>query len=562
MLKAVSNLRKTKKQSRAKYFCKTLCFLLALLSSPLLGSDFNAKAESTDKILHFATAIEEPITMDRIVTHAFRNMDIEITINQMGMRTAVAGANSGRYDGICSQSPTVEAANPELVRVPVEIATVKYLAYTLNDNAIKLETWDDFRDLLVGTFIEKPYFSARLKEARAAQIEKANWNELLDALDNNECDVILVSSSLDGDLVVPKNFRIAGVIETQPRYIYLNKKNAGLIPELTQSLADMRADGSMSKIRNFQSVTESDVKSVLYISSFSSEMIWEQQIAKGVSSVFDPDYKIQYYTVNLNSRRILNKESRDQVALNTICVDFASKIPDAVIVSDNEALEFVTNYYNVLFNNVPIVFCSISNYSEPMLRGIDRNITGFVKGYSAFDTVDVMLELFPGTKKIFVIVDYSASGLTDRSSISKQLEPFEDKIEIIYNENVPIDKLYSTVATLEEHTVILSAAYYVDSEGYYLSTPELQTRLYEAAKVPIFGVWGGSIGYGQIGGRYNDPFYQGRQAAETVKKIIAAGNADGLPEFTDTTEKNQWIFDYNELNRFNIKINKLPPDLK
>jgi ABC-type uncharacterized transport system substrate-binding protein len=78
-----------------------------------------------------------------------------------------------------------------------------------------------------------------------------------------------------------------------------------------------------------------------------------------------------------------------------LAVKYAGWSFDAIIVTDNLALEFVKRYRDGLFGPIPTVFAGINDYMPAMTEGLSA-VTGVPEQVSAAETLDLALELFPG----------------------------------------------------------------------------------------------------------------------------------------------------------------------
>ena len=56
---------------------------------------------------------------------------------------------------------------------------------------------------------------------------------------------------------------------------------------------------------------------------------------------------------------------------------FSNRKFDLVIISDNNAFDFIAKYYDDLFKGVPVLFCGINNYNKEILEKLPvKNISG------------------------------------------------------------------------------------------------------------------------------------------------------------------------------------------
>jgi two-component system, cell cycle sensor histidine kinase and response regulator CckA len=66
---------------------------------------------------------------------------------------------------------------------------------------------------------------------------------------------------------------------------------------------------------------------------------------------------------------------------------FASKQFDAILTSDNNALDFLVRHGEELFPEVLVVFCGVNNFQDKMLQG-KPGFTGAVEGPAFRETFE------------------------------------------------------------------------------------------------------------------------------------------------------------------------------
>lgn len=548
-------------KSRLVAFITAIIINLCLI--PGQAALAEADADVLPERLHFASAIDANIYTERLVYEAFNRLGIEITITLEDMNIGLNGVNAGVYDGICNQSAGMEDRYDQLIAVPVETSICHFYALTLLGDSYVCNAWNDLSGKRVGTLSGKNYLANALPKDIVSHIETSSMSLLYELLRTGECDVIVIADTSGKSveqLVLPSGIRVAGTVETMPCCIFLNKKYTSLVDRIVGILAEMEQDGSLAKIKAMQPMEERKEKVVLYLSSYSAEMQWEQNLLQGISNVFNQQKDIKFHNISLNAYRNTNVGLREIAALNTISVDFSHSPPDAVIVSDNEAMSFLLNYYNIILpNDIPVIACGMNNTNVTSALRLEQypNVAAIVESIGAANTVEMMLKLFPSTQNIFVINDYTLTGRRWRNEIQTQLEPFTSRVHISYNENVPYDELIAQVSELDTRTLILSGSYFTDSNEYYYSQATVQSGLQAAARVPIFGLFDDSKVYGQLGGQYTNALQHGQIAASYLVDALKRGNSSQLT-FVEPEADNFWVFNWDVMQRYGIKRNQLP----
>jgi signal transduction histidine kinase len=231
-----------------------------------------------------------------------------------------------------------------------------------------------------------------------------------------------------------------------------------------------------------------------------------------------------------------------------------TRIP-LVIVADNPALQFALTYRSELFPDAPIVFCGINGYTPEILQG-QTNITGVAEILDAQRTVDVMLKLHPDTREIFVIHDYTSTGLATRRETQSQLQSLSNRVNIRYMDDLSTDQMIAEIRKLPKDALVLSLSYSRDREGRVFDHTQIARLLSDNSSVPVYGTHKERLGFGIVGGSLLSANTHGAKAAEMALEILGGKKIDYLPVLTVSTS--QLIFDYKQLKRFNIDTSSLP----
>ncbi len=533
-----------------KFFFFLLCVFL------LVPGNKRSHAGMSQK-LNFVVALDESALIDRFISAALQRVGYSLTMDAAPMSYAIQMANSGERDALASQVSGLEKAFPNLVMVPEQLAATSFQAYARTDSDISIKTWEDLAGLRVGTLFQKTYIFNRLPKNISGHVQRETFYELNLALAGHECDVVVTSSTFDSGLIVSSAVKRVGTIETIRSFIYLNKANAELAPAIAESLRNMKKDGAYDKILKGERADGSK-KQVLHISSYHPDDPWDQQIKAGIDEVFSSRDDISYYNIPLYSNRFRTDYERAKSAYYSVRTMFLSNAPDIILVSDNDALSFICTYYSILFNNIPVVVCSIDGDVEYIWQ-LGQNYTGVWKSVSAGDAAEQILKIYPQTKTLFVINDYTEAGAAVRKQIEQQLEPYEGRLSVVHNANIPTSDLLEGLKALPWNSVILFGRYHNGNDNFQYAQADIQAMLKKAAPhVPMFGLMAHSLGYGQLGGKYVLPRVQGDLAARMALRVLDGARVSDTPPLRDTANLNAWMFDAAAMREFALEESLVP----
>ncbi|KAF0183954.1 MAG: putative PAS/PAC sensor protein [Nitrospirae bacterium] len=231
-------------------------------------------------------------------------------------------------------------------------------------------------------------------------------------------------------------------------------------------------------------------------------------------------------------------------------------IPFSVIlVTDNDAFDFMRLYRDELFGRVPVVFCGVNWFRDEYLLG-QTLFTGVNEDADIAATVDVMLKLHPQTKTIFAVMDSTTTGKIVRERILELVPRYQNKVSFRLLEGKDMDEILKTVADAPDDSLVLLTVFQKDKSGVFFEFSESTALLSRASRVPVYGLWDFNLGYGIVGGMLTSGFAQGQSAADLALRIVRGEPADALPVLKDSP--NRYMFDYQQLARYGLSERGLP----
>ena len=229
---------------------------------------------------------------------------------------------------------------------------------------------------------------------------------------------------------------------------------------------------------------------------------------------------------------------------------------DAVLVSDNDALDFINMYGEQLAPQVPVIFCGVNNIDDyPM-----KEKTWF---YGIKEEIDqslvlkAILDIMPSVKALYFISDSTTTNQVLNRHIREEIEPrFTNRVKFVYIYSASMDSLLKYVSRLEEHSAITMLNFVRDSEGKPVNQEVLFQKVLEVSKVPVFTGNETLLGKGVAGGVINKGSLHGRSMASLALKFI--DNPGYKPVQRIYMPYLHYYFDYDVLQKFNIDEDLLP----
>ncbi len=167
----------------------------------------------------------------------------------------------------------------------------------------------------------------------------------------------------------------------------------------------------------------------------------------------------------------------------------------AVIVSEDNALDFVLSKQHTLFNDIPIVFLGINDVKKAVAQNLNPLVTGIVEEVSIQETLNLILKLFPNSKKIYTISDGTKSGKIDLQHFKRIIlqQSNSEYIDISLN-NYSLNEIGNVLQKIESNSPVLLISALKDKEGesmdFYCSLNLIKKNL----NAPLFHLFQHGMG--------------------------------------------------------------------
>lgn len=298
-------------------------------------------------------------------------------------------------------------------------------------------------------------------------------------------------------------------------------------------------------------------ESVLLLNSYEQNMNWVKGITSGVLDTFgEAERPIVVRIENMDSKMVTSSEYYEVYSAY-----LRSKYKDTsfsvILASDNNAYDFLREYRDKIFPNVPVVFCGVNYFQSQQIDNLESFI-GVEEIVSFKETVELISTFHPEITEIFVVNDYLKTGRAWVETIKNDVQELKSEIKIIYSSNVPIKQLQDEINNLPKTAVVLLGVYYTDNYGYSSSYEAIGEALAKASKVPVYCLAEFNINQYVVGGIVLDGYSDGIVVAKTALEIMAGVAPQTIS--VDSRGSIRGIFNYPLLQHYGLDEQLLPPN--
>ncbi|NTW06977.1 MAG: PAS domain S-box protein, partial [Syntrophaceae bacterium] len=298
-------------------------------------------------------------------------------------------------------------------------------------------------------------------------------------------------------------------------------------------------------------------KNVLILNSYHQGYKWTNDETRGVVEALAPvKGKIKIYIEYMGTKWLSSDQYFEQ--LNRMLKFKYQNIRfDVIVLSDNDALNFMVKYRDGIFGRIPTVFCGINYFTDDDLKG-QPLYTGINEAADIKANLETVLRLHPATKKIIIVNDATPSNKRLDPEFRKVLPAFRDRVFFEFLDDIEMEKILEKVENLSSDNVIFYTTFFFDKAGRFYEYDESIQLISQRAKVPVYGSWDFSLGHGIVGGMLTSGYDQGRSAGDMALRILRGEKIENIPVVRKSPVR--YMFDYQQMERFGIKRCTLPPE--
>ncbi|HKP36499.1 MAG TPA: ABC transporter substrate binding protein [Pyrinomonadaceae bacterium] len=262
---------------------------------------------------------------------------------------------------------------------------------------------------------------------------------------------------------------------------------------------------------------------------------------------------LEYYPEYFETTRF---PGQDQVFFRDyLSQKYRGRTIDIVVATADAPLNFLIANSAELFPNAPIVFVA----NDP--PGVNQmsaapGMTGLVHQSTHRQTLELALQLHPNTKQVFVISGSRERDKRFENVARKELAGFENRVQITYLTDLPLNELVSKTASAPANSIALYLwQQAVNEQGRLLESYEVVGRIAPSSAMPIYGLGTTNLGQGIVGGYLTGAQNNGKRVAEICTSIL---NGTPVRDIPVAAAPSLAMFDARELKRWGIDESRLP----
>ncbi len=228
---------------------------------------------------------------------------------------------------------------------------------------------------------------------------------------------------------------------------------------------------------------------------------------------------------------------------------------DLLVVVGPDALDFVTR--RDFLPGVPVVTSYVVGRVVDEARRVRPELTGALPAQNAPRTLELMLAMYPATRRIDVVLGASDYERRQAEVGRRIFSGFAKGVELVFLTDLSLEQIETRVAALPDDVLVLYASLLQDASGRDFTSNLPVERVSAASRRPLFGLIHEDMGSGILGGELVSMEASGKVAAELGLRVLRGEAPASIPLVPDAGLSP--MFDWRQMERWGIAERSLPP---
>ena len=297
-------------------------------------------------------------------------------------------------------------------------------------------------------------------------------------------------------------------------------------------------------------------KKILLLNSYSIEDIWTAETNRGITAAFEENgADIEFFVENLDITGTFSATHLPELR-ELYRARYTSIPPDLIITTGNDAASFALGQIGVVFPDVSLVYCSLTN--KALLSIFPRTkSTGIFSENTPVFLLREINRLHQNAPRIALITDMSPRGFRDIAQMNEAATALSmSRKRLVPLFGMDIDQLTSSLSELPPGSVVILGHYTITGDGELISFPKLIEVIQAAADLPVYSLIEEGAALGVLGSVSEGNFQKGFAAGEIAFKILNGVPPESIPPRKGMDPK--LLFNYSGMREFNIPRSALP----
>lgn len=295
---------------------------------------------------------------------------------------------------------------------------------------------------------------------------------------------------------------------------------------------------------------------ILVLHSYSVDFQWTEGLHQGITETLEEHSPASQFRVEfMDTKNFFNPSYLKNLA--AVYTDkYAGIRLDGIVVTDNNALNFMTSYGKAIFPGVPLVACGINDAIPPAEGSNVKSI--IAEGSDHAGTIRQALKFWPEVETLYVLYDATPTGRYIAREVEQSLAAIEVPFAVEFITDKSLAEMKRFVSTRKATDLAYILPFFRDATGAVFAQGQAARELSAVSTVPILATWSFQLGTGVIGGHVISPHHLGEFAMLTLLQLLSG---QPVASFQTNLSVFENLYDFAVVKQYRINENLLPENV-
>ena len=298
-------------------------------------------------------------------------------------------------------------------------------------------------------------------------------------------------------------------------------------------------------------------KNILLLNSYSSTFDWTREQTSVIINTLEEQPNTKLFVEYMDTKVFKLTREYEKTLYQYYTKKYKNYNIDIVIVTDDNALEFIMKYKDNLFKNSKIFFSGINNLS--LANQLDKNIySGVFEQKDPITNLEIAKTINKKVKTIYLISDDTNTAKKEILYYKKHYKDIEN-INFVYYNNKNIEVVLEKLKDYDENSLMMLLVFTgFNKNNKHMDGKSSAQSISQIYKNPILIHTNTYIDIPKtniVGGNCTDPKSLGETVANYVVRYIKGEKLQTIG--FNFTEGNNNYFNFESLKKFNINEKNL-----
>ncbi|MCP4163156.1 MAG: hypothetical protein GY760_24100 [Deltaproteobacteria bacterium] len=304
------------------------------------------------------------------------------------------------------------------------------------------------------------------------------------------------------------------------------------------------------------SQTTNEKKSILVIFAYDTSSPWQKTLTKGLETVFnsEKDISIKYFYEYANLNQIEDNDYLDSL-FNYYYQKWNNIDLDLIIFAGSPILDYIPMIRERINTELPVCLAvaAIPEYYSKK----ESNMAISLENIDFKKALDTIISIQGDIKNIYVVsgvANVDKIHLKDAKSVFSE---YEKLLNFQYLTGLSEKELIERTKNLPENSIVFYILTVKDKYGTFYTPKDVVSSIASTSNIPVYGLWDSFMGTGVVGGFIGSGQRHGEKTGDQAIQILKGEKPSNMEIEKNT---NAFIFDWNQLNRWQINEKRLPSE--